>query len=246
MQKFKELKDVHRKLRDSVPANFGIRIHRALSWLDKSEQEKDLDSKFIFLWISLNSAYVVPLEYAKKVHTKNFLFSTDESSRSDFFSKMLKHNNKEIHQVIWKTFSGPIRGILNNEFILKSYWQDKEKDWRKMLHKEKTKVHRAISDEKDTHYILGILFKRLYVLRNQIFHGGTTWNGKVNRDQVNDGARLMQHIVPLFIDIMMKNPSEDWGTLPYSPPITEQEKSKGQEQERVMASQKRANKNLKA
>jgi hypothetical protein len=94
------------------------------------------------------------------------------------------------------------------------------------------KVHRAISDEKDTHYILGILFKRLYVLRNQIIHGGSTWKGKINRDQVNDGARLMQHIVPLFIDIMMKNPSEDWGPLTYSPPLTEQEKhsfSKGQE-----------------
>jgi hypothetical protein len=232
MSTFKELKGVHRKLRGNVSESFGIRIHRALSWLDKSEQEKDLDSKFVFLWISLNSAYAVPLDYAKKVHTQNYLPSSDEAFRSDFFRKMLKHNNKEIHQVIWETFSGPIRGILNNKFILKSYWQYKEEDWDKKLHKEKMKVHRAISDEKDTHYILGILFKRLYVLRNQIIHGGSTWKGKINRDQVNDGARLMQHIVPLFIDIMMKNPSEDWGPLTYSPPLTEQEKhsfSKGQE-----------------
>mgnify|MGYP003610388203 FL=1 len=36
-------------------------MHRALSWLEKAEQSDDLDSRFIFLWISFNAAYAKDL-----------------------------------------------------------------------------------------------------------------------------------------------------------------------------------------
>ena len=39
-----------------------MRTHRALSWLNRAEQEsEDLDARFIFLWIAFNSAYSVKL-----------------------------------------------------------------------------------------------------------------------------------------------------------------------------------------
>ena len=43
----------------------------------------------------------------------------------------------------------------------------------------------------DTRKALNILFDRLNVLRNQIVHGSATWKSGVNRDQVEDGARVM-------------------------------------------------------
>ncbi len=37
-----------------------LRLHRAISWLRASEQyEKDEDTKFIVLWISLNACYAI-------------------------------------------------------------------------------------------------------------------------------------------------------------------------------------------
>ena len=72
--------------------------------------------------------------------------------------------------------------------------------------------------EKDTKVILSILFDRLYVLRNQLLHGGATWNSKVNRSQVQDGARIWACLVPLFIDFMMDNPEVSWGA-PYYPVV---------------------------
>ena len=63
--------------------------------------------------------------------------------------------------------------------------------------------------------ILTILFKRFYVLRNQVMHGGATWNSAVNRKQVNDCNSLMKVLVPLFAKIMLNNPDEDWGALPF-------------------------------
>jgi hypothetical protein len=33
-----------------------------------------------------------------------------------------------------------------------------------------------------------VMFDRLYTLRNQLLHGGATWNGAVNRAQITQGA----------------------------------------------------------
>ena len=63
-----------------------------------------------------------------------------------------------------------------------------------------------------------MLFGRLYVLRNQLVHGGATWNGSVNRNQVEDSAKIMAFLIPLFIELMMENPAENWGK-PYYPVV---------------------------
>ena len=51
------LKARHREIRDAQPEALRLRIHRALSWLLRSEQENDPDARFIFQWIALNAAY---------------------------------------------------------------------------------------------------------------------------------------------------------------------------------------------
>ena len=56
------------------------------------------------------------------------------------------------------------------------------------------------------------------VLRNQLIHGGATWNSSVNRSQVKDGAALLGVLLPIFIDILMDNPGNDWGR-PYYPVV---------------------------
>ena len=49
------------------------------------------------------------------------------------------------------------------------------------------------------------------MLRNQLVHGGATWNGTVNRSQVTDGAAVLANLVPVFINIIMDNPDHDCG-----------------------------------
>ncbi len=68
-------------------------------------------------------------------------------------------------------------------------------------------------EHKNTQLILEILFDRLYTLRNQLMHGGATWNGKVNRSQVTDGQLIISFLIPNFLEIMMNNQNEDWGKL---------------------------------
>ncbi len=63
--------------------------------------------------------------------------------------------------------------------------------------------------------ILDMLFGRLYVLRNQLMHGGSAWSGGVNRRQVTDGASIMAFLAPRSIGLMMDHPDVPWGTNPF-------------------------------
>ena len=55
---FAALKEKQRDIREAFPSDHGLRIHRALSWLDRAEQANDdHDAAFIFYWISFNAAY---------------------------------------------------------------------------------------------------------------------------------------------------------------------------------------------
>ena len=52
------LKTRQRETRDKFPEALSLRVHRALSWLDRAEKEtEDIDAKFIFLWVAFNAAY---------------------------------------------------------------------------------------------------------------------------------------------------------------------------------------------
>ena len=47
------LQQRHRRERDALPANVNLRVHRALSWLDRAEREADdPDARLIFVWIA--------------------------------------------------------------------------------------------------------------------------------------------------------------------------------------------------
>jgi hypothetical protein len=76
---------------------------------------------------------------------------------------------------------------------------------------------RAMAD-KQTARVLTLVFERLYMLRCQMMHGGTTWGGKVNRGQVRDGASILGALVPVMVDLMLDNPEEDWGR-PFYPVV---------------------------
>ena len=73
------------------------------------------------------------------------------------------------------------------------------------------RITKMALESRNTEKILCTLFDRLYVLRNQLLHGGATWNSSVNRAQVSDGASIMYFLTPIFINLMMDHPNIPWG-----------------------------------
>jgi hypothetical protein len=67
----------------------------------------------------------------------------------------------------------------------------------------------------DTVTVLAIVLSRIYVLRNQLVHGGATWGSSVNRDQLRDCTNFMGKLVPLVIEVMMDHPGTLWGQGTY-------------------------------
>lgn len=57
---FGALKAKQRQLREGFPAELGLRVHRAISWVQGAEQaagREDADTAFICYWVAFNAAY---------------------------------------------------------------------------------------------------------------------------------------------------------------------------------------------
>lgn len=213
---FDALKTKQRNLRDGFPENLGLRVHRALSWLHRAELAgDDKDATFIFLWIAFNSAYADDCG--------DVVAAGERSNFADFFEKLIALDvDQRIYDALWRKFSGPIRLLLDNQYVFQPFWNHQNQlsgyaDWEDRFAASKRRLQRALA-EHDTKTILTTVVDRLYVLRNQLIHGGATWASKVNRAQVTDGAAIMGTMVPLFIDLMMENPMGDWGA-PFYPVV---------------------------
>ena len=203
------MKDRQREVRDGFPEGLGLRTHRALSWLQRAEQEADdEDARFIFLWISFNAAYAQEIEDPSE--------HREHRVQQDFLQRLVDCDQHGLlYELVWEQFSGPIRLLLDNEYVFQPFWKYQngllsEDNWRERFETSKAAARRALKDV-DTVKILAITFDRLYVLRNQLVHGGATWNSGVNREQVRDGANILGEMVPTIIYLMMGAPEEGLG-----------------------------------
>jgi len=192
----------------------GLRVHRALSWLKRAELcEDDEDARFIFLWIALNAAYANEIQR-----------DADEPEQAGLqrFLKLLVAVDRDnlLHALVWDKFPGPIRTLLSNEFVFEPFWDFRcgrigEREWQEKFDRANRAAMRALGNKSQTAKVLAIVLARLYTLRNQLVHGGATWKGRVNREQIRDGAAFLGDLVPRVIHLLTEHPGEDWGDPRY-------------------------------
>ena len=215
---FTTIKQRHRLVRDTHPASLTLRIHRALSWLKRAEQAEDIDGKFIFLWIAFNAAYAQEMDDSERV--------SDKTTFTAFLQKLFDLDaQKVIDNLMWKEFSNSLRVLLENPFVFHPFWEFKrgridETEWKNRLASANRAAQMALAGG-NMPTVLSIVFSRLYTLRNQLIHGGATWDGKVNHDQLRDCTRFLGKLVPTVIMLMMDNHSAQWGEAVY--PVVDQD-----------------------
>lgn len=193
------------------PDAWRIRMHRALSWLGRAESEPDdPDARFLFLWIALNAVYAQELGLAE----------SERDRLREFLSRLVSlDEDGRLHMALFGQFSGPIRTLVENKHVYQPFWAsqqawDQTESWREGFEAGKRAALHALM-EKDTIKVMSIVFDRLYVLRNQLVHGGATWNSGVNRQQVKDGAAILGTLLPMVLDLMLAHPGEDHGEILY-------------------------------
>ena len=211
------LKEKQRSLRDGFPETMSLRVHRSISWIGRAESASDdNDAKFIFLWIAFNAAYADEMEFQA-------IAPDQRSSFQGYFGRLVElDTGRRIYKAIWDRFSGPIRVLMENRYVFNPFWQHQNgiagyDDWEDRFQAAGRTFSQAFKNG-DTARVLSFVFDRLYVLRNQLVHGGSTWNSSINRAQVRDGAAILEFLMPVFVDIMMDNPAKDWGQ-PFYPVV---------------------------
>ena len=211
------LKARQRDLQESLPEALSLRAHRAISWLARSEQEKrDPDARFIFLWIAFNAAYANDFGDRERFREARLVFH--------FLERLVRGDrDKRLYELLWQEFPKSIRTLIDNRYVYQPFWdyqngQLTEAEWRRRFSDSKRAANRALGRQ-DTARVLAEVLRRLYTLRNQLMHGGATWNSSVNRIQVADGARILGIFVPTVIHLMLEDPNRLWGDPCY--PVVE-------------------------
>ena len=201
------LKARHRLVRDDQPEGLRVRIHRAISWLARAEQEvDDPDAAFIFLWIALNAAYAHEFGFEERelVQIRRFI------------AVLVEHDlEQRLHTVLLRQFSGPIRTLIDNKFVYEPFWRalrehDGSGRWEQQFSDSREIAVRAVL-EKRIDVLLQVILDRLYMLRNQLMHGGTTWASSVNRAQLRDGVAILGTLVPVILTLMVEMKDADLG-----------------------------------
>jgi len=209
---YERLKQRHRAERDGHHENLTLRVHRSLSWLNRAEQAEDLDGQFIFLWIAFNAAYATEID-------EQLRLSQQETFKA-FLGKLCHLDQQHsLEKLVWQAFPGNIRVLLDNPYVFQSFWDYQNgklshDQWLSRFNAGKQRAKNALGS-RDTASVLAVVFSRLYTLRNQLMHGGATWNGQVNRAQLRDCVAILGQLVPLVIEIMLDNPHTLWGDACY-------------------------------
>ena len=128
---------------------------------------------------------------------------------------MARDEGGRIYKALWQRFSGPVRVLMENRYVFNPFWHHHNgiegfEDWEEKF-KASSRSFAQAFQAGDSVRVLSFVFDRLYVMRNQLIHGGSTWNSGVNRAQVRDGTAILGFLMPVFVDLMMDNPHEDWG-----------------------------------
>ncbi len=204
-----KLKEKFENERSAFSESHNIRIHRAISWLKSAEDcESNLDLQLVSLWIAFNACYGNP----------NDRIQAERQNFSAFIAKLVHHDTeKRIYNLLWNNFSGPILNLIDNRYLFKPFWdfhRGEIEDWRLAFEKSKIDATKMFSNFNVTG-TLEVVLDRLYILRNQLIHGGATYKSKVNREQVKTGNNMLQLLIPVFIEIMMQNYQENWGEIYY-------------------------------
>ena len=198
--------------------NHALRLRRSESWSERAKlfyEDNDPDTAFLFYWISFNALYAQDNPGEKD--------AIERRLQTEFINLLQKlDQDGTLYKFAWSEWSQSIRNLLDNKFIFGPYWKEirthvEVSRWQEQLKHDEQKAKASLNQQGSVTRLLGAVFNRLNVLRNQLAHGSATYQGSVNRQQVKTGARFMNLILPIFQEIFRSNPTHDWGDPPYPP-----------------------------
>lgn len=205
-----QLKERLKQAEDGLSDDLATRLHRAISWLFAAEEAGNDDMEFISLWIAFSACCSIDQQ------GDHPLGDHDQFHR--FVGNLVKHDKeKKIYTCLWEEYSTHVKALIRNPFVYHPFWvsqREGDEAWQSQFDQSSVAALNALSRGRVTE-LCSIVLDRLFVLRNQLIFGGATFKGRVNREQVVDGAGLLGTLLPIMIEIMLRAGEEDWGSIAY-------------------------------
>jgi hypothetical protein len=98
------------------------------------------------------------------------------------------------------------------------YWKEGYSPTVKRRLEEETTAAEEALDSGDLYpYLETLLWRRVRVLRNQIFHGCSTNRDSLNKDALDPALRVLNELIPVFVDVMEErvDTENEWPRVPF-------------------------------
>lgn len=174
-----------------------LRCKRARSWLRRAKEEvavPDLDARFIFLWIALNALFGrAKYRLAADERTAEF------KDLREFVNSMCRLDQGAVQRALRDPhIREHVRVLLDDRYLDNKCWQR----WDEKNITDKTARESCCVASSEYQSELVTLFSRLYVLRNQIFHGCSTDRSSRNRPSLMAAVPVLEKLVHAFIGVV--------------------------------------------
>jgi len=197
------------------------RVRRSLTWLRKSltVSVKDTPPRFVDLWIALNCLYGV------RPYPRRAKESTEEKDFVKFLHRLKGQDNgpRELSSMMRDNQVVELApGLVENKYLWNEFWTSHFSAYTEKWQQMREDLKRAFEKD-DPVTFLTCVFKRLYVLRNQIFHGSSSSTTRRSEDALIPGIAILEILLPRLIHFMIQHGSgKGWPLIPYPGIDTEQ------------------------
>lgn len=211
------LNEVHR---GSKPYSSGVhlRILRCLSWASRADaldSSTDADLRFILRIVSFNSlwgrAYRPNEERLSELQTWATLLCSiahyDEMSNNRF--QRLLRDHADLFQTIF-----------DSEFFHREYWVEPGAESIAQNRDIADNLQRQLKDGR-IRSMLWEIPKRMLLLRGQVIHGNSKYDGSLNRPTVHAAAKAIDLLLRVVLEVLILDGAHkvdfEWNPVPYAP-----------------------------
>ena len=223
------------------------RLFRAIQWTKHGLQAGSMVDRIILLWIAFNALYGQEEHQQEKIARRS-IGASSVPPFVKFLGNVVACGHADI-VVAMRECQDACSEIIRCQYAYQDYWNALTRDiaWHKKFESLNDKALKNIKKE-NVADALPEVFRRVNVLRNQLFHGGAaffddeTYNNRANvretekqredeshpfnGTQIRACDEILQTLTPVFVRVVLNNDEKDWGNLSYPPQARPDQKTK--------------------
>jgi hypothetical protein len=168
---------------------------RASSWRKRARQcdEGDLDARFVLWWIGFNALY-------GQARYRGDRGGSELADIERFLDVMVRLGPRTVPALLkQRNIKGDVETLLRDKYLHDCCWR--EWDRKKIYDRNGRETVVPSCNEKGDDELF-LVFKRLYVLRKQIFHGCSKERSSKNRPSLRAALPVLEHCVNEFLALV--------------------------------------------